>query len=273
MRKNKIISVISEIVELYFTRHVSRAASSLAYFLILTFFPILICINAFISMLELDANAIFNNLDGIIPHSALGILLDYIGSLSADNSGGMLTIGLIMTVTFASAAIRQLMTVMEEIYDRKKPASIRRFLFSILFSILFLITIYAAMYTMLTSSRLFADVLGYLGLSNPFDEVKNLSYLMVFGLILLFILLIYRMTAPDGHPRPPVLPGAILASAALIIASMIFSNMMGASSRYSLVYGTMSSVIILLVWLYLCGTILILGSVVNYVWFAHRKKT
>ena len=43
------------------------------------------------------------------------------------------------------------------------------------------------------------------------------------------------------------------------------------SSRYSLVYGSLASVIILLVWLYLCGNILILGNVFNYVWYRRKK--
>ena len=47
---------------------------------------------------------------------------------------------------------------------------------------------------------------------------------------------------------------------------------MGNSTRYSLIYGSLASVIILLVWLYLCGNVLILGNVVNYVIYKHRKE-
>lgn len=43
------------------------------------------------------------------------------------------------------------------------------------------------------------------------------------------------------------------------------------SSRYSLIYGSLASVIILLVWLYLCGNILILGNVFNCVWYTRKK--
>ena len=53
---------------------------------------------------------------------------------------------------------------------------------------------------------------------------------------------------------------------------MIFSLLMGKSARYSLVYGSLASVILLLVWLYLCGNILIMGNVLNYVLFTHRKE-
>ena len=57
---------------------------------------------------------------------------------------------------------------------------------------------------------------------------------------------------------------------ALTISSMIFSYFMENSTKYSLVYGSLTSVIILLVWLYLCGNILVIGSLVNCVIY-HRK--
>ena len=81
-----------------------------------------------------------------------------------------------------------------------------------------------------------------------------------------------KMAAPLDKPRPPVVPGALAASAALAAASMIFSLLMGNSARYSLVYGSLASVIIMLVWLYLCGNILIMGNVVIFVLFTHRKE-
>ena len=66
------------------------------------------------------------------------------------------------------------------------------------------------------------------------------------------------------------LRNCLLASAALAIASAVFSLAVSHSTRYSLIYGSLASVIVLLVWLYLCGNILILGNVVNYVIFCRR---
>ena len=55
------------------------------------------------------------------------------------------------------------------------------------------------------------------------------------------------------------------------MASILFSWFIGMSSKYSLVYGSLASVIILLLWLYLCGNILILGNVFNCVWYKRKK--
>ena len=105
-----------------------------------------------------------------------------------------------------------------------------------------------------------------------FGTWQWVKYLLLLGIVFLFILLLYRFAAPLDKPRPSVVPGAWAASMALAVASMIFSLLMGGSTRYSLIYGSLASVIILLVWLYLCGTILILGNVVNYVLFVHRRE-
>ena len=66
--------------------------------------------------------------------------------------------------------------------------------------------------------------------------------------------------------------GSDTSAVALAAASVIFSWFMARSTNYSLVYGSLASVIILLVWLYLCGNILILGSVVNAVLYHHRLE-
>lgn len=47
-----------ELADIYFSKRVARSAAELAYFLILTFFPILICLNAFIGLLHVDINTL-----------------------------------------------------------------------------------------------------------------------------------------------------------------------------------------------------------------------
>ncbi|MFR6185414.1 MAG: YhjD/YihY/BrkB family envelope integrity protein [Lawsonibacter sp.] len=68
-----------------------------------------------------------------------------------------------------------------------------------------------------------------------------------------------------GAPAPCTSP-PLLSAAALVACSVLFSWFIGMSSRYSLVYGSLASLIILLVWLYFCGNILLLGAVAGRVW-------
>ena len=267
------VRFVREMVRIYFAKRVSRSAAELAYFLVLTFFPVLICINAFVGLLNLDIQEVLDAAAPFFPKETLGILGDYVGYITTNQSTALLIAGAGMTLFSASAASRALMHIMEELYGRKGYRGVRRIIASLVFSVLFLLTIYLSFVVLLTGDWLFRLVEDFFHLETevlPWDW-QWFRFLLLFLLVLLFVLLVYRMAAPRGKPRPPVLTGAFLAAAALVAASALVSWFIGLSSRYSLVYGSLASIIIMLVWLYLCGNILILGNVFNCVWYKHKK--
>ena len=266
------IRFVREIVELYFSAHVSRSAAELAYFLILSFFPILICVNAFVGALDLDITTMLDTVEGFLPGDVAAILADYVRYITENQSVGMFLAGLFVTLVSASAAVRALMKIMDDIYGRTNYPGFWSIVVSVVFSVLLLITIYLSIVVVLTGNWFLQFLEGILPIGAAIWDWQWLRFVVLFALVLMFILLLYRVSAPIGNPRPPVLTGAILASVALAGASILFSWFIGMSSRYSMVYGSLASVIILLVWLYLCGNILILGNVFNCVWYRRKKK-
>lgn len=266
------VRFVRELVEMYFSAHVSRSAAELAYFLILTFFPLLICINAFVGTLHLDINLVLDELERFLPGGVAAIVADYVQYITQNQSLGMFLAGLFVTLLSASAAVRSLINIMEDIYGRINYPGFWRLVASLAFSILLLITMYLSIVVLLTGNWFFHLLEHYLHLPDLITGWQWLRFVLLFALVLFFILLLYRVTAPIGKPRPPVLTGAFLAAMALAAASILFSWFIGMSSRYSLVYGSLASVIIMLVWLYLCGNILILGNVFNCVWYRRKKK-
>lgn len=272
------IRFILDVAMIYFDRHCSRAAAELAYFLILSFFPVLICLNTVIGALNLNTAALLNKVSGIIPAAAVNVLSEYIRYITENQSPALLVGGIIMTLFPASAAIRSLMNIMAEIYRRRSYAGLWQIVASVAFSVLFLLTIYLSLVVLLTGNWFFHVVEDFL---HRFPRLTHITlpwewqwmrFVLLFCLVMVFVMLLYRFTAPRDHPRPPIFLGAFLASVALVIASVIFSTFISLSSRYSLVYGSLASVVILLVWLYLLGNILILGSCVNCAWYIRRQR-
>ena len=78
------VRFIREMVDIYFGKRVSRSAAELAYFLILTFFPILVCINGFIGILHLDSFAVMAAMEDFLPKEALSVVGEYIGYISTN---------------------------------------------------------------------------------------------------------------------------------------------------------------------------------------------
>ena len=255
----KLVRFGLEVGELYFSKRVSRSAAELAYFLILTFFPVLICINAFIGLLHLDINASsWRPPPPSCPGRRWGFW-DYIQYITGNQSPALLAAGGIMTLFSASAAFRALMNIMEDLYGRKSYAGC-----GIAASVAFRCS-FCSPSTWpwwCSSHRRVAFPSGGAPVS-PENGHPALGLAMVplsaaVPAGVPFCPAGVPISAPEaGHGRLS-LQVPFLAAVALVAATALFSWFIGLSSRYSLVYGSLASVIILLVWLYLCGNILIL---------------
>ena len=274
---------VRDMVQTYGRLGVSRAAASLAYFLILTLFPLLVCVNFFIGLLELDPEAVFSALDPLLPRESLSIILDYLTYVSGvpqSQSTPLLLASLFTILLSASAGLRTLLKTMDELYQVRHVSSLRRVVVSVVLSILFLLTIYLSIVVIFTGDWFFqvleerlppplAELIPLRLLSQLWGWLR---YLLLFFCVLLLVLAVYRMgTPPPLRREKKVLRlTALLSAGALVACSVLFSWFIGMSSRYSLVYGSLASLIILLVWLYFCGNILLVGAVAGRVWF-HRR--
>ena len=152
------VGFVADVVELYFVHRVSRSAAELAYFLLLTFFPILICVSAFVSKLNLEMSALLEEASYVLPQEVLAIFQDYLHYLDTHQSDAMLVAGVFMSALFASAAVRGLMNIMHEIYGRATFQGIFQLIASLIFSVLLLITIYLSITVVVTGNWFFRMV-------------------------------------------------------------------------------------------------------------------
>ena len=277
---------VRDMVQTYGRLGVSRAAASLAYFLILTLFPLLVCVNFFIGLLELDPEAVFSALDPLLPRESLSIILEYLTYVSGipqSQSTPLLLASLFTILLSASAGLRTLLKTMDELYQVRHVSSLRRVAVSVILSLLFLLTIYLSIVVIFTGDWFFqvleerlppplAELIPLRLLSQLWGWLR---YLLLFFCVLLLVLAVYRMgTPPPLRREKRVLRlTALLSAGALVACSVLFSWFIDMSSRYSLVYGSLASLIILLVWLYFCGNILLVGAVAGRVWFHRRDGT
>lgn len=260
---------------------VARSAAALSYFLVLTLFPLLMCANFLIGSLHLDLEQILAGLSQFLPAAALSTILDYLNYAAATQSSTLLLACLFTILMCASAGLRTLLQTMDDLFAAPCRDGFRRLLLSFILSALFLPTMYLSVVVVLTGDWFFhmleellpRQLLELIPLSLLSHLWRWTRYLLLFCFVLLLVAAVYRLGIPKERVSRRGLWGfSAVTALAMVGSSAVFSWFIGMSSRYALVYGSLASLIILLVWLYFCGNILLLGAVLCSVWGQKSAK-
>lgn len=268
------VSFVWEVWDTYGRVGVPRSAAALSYFLILTLFPLLMCVNFFIGLFHLSLEQVLSALDQLLPGGVLSVMGDYLAYVAGIQSPALLWAGLFTIALSASAGLRTLFLTMDELYGVHRDNGLGRIALSFVLAGLFLLTVYLSIVVIFTGDWFFTFLLTHLpprlAALLPLEALGGLwvwmRYLLLFCFVLLLVLAIYRVGTPKAAlGRGAVRLSALVTALAMVACSVLFSWFIGMSSRYALVYGSLASLIILLVWLYFCGNILLLGAVVSRV--------
>ncbi|MCL2842257.1 MAG: YihY family inner membrane protein [Oscillospiraceae bacterium] len=255
-----IIQFTKDMIQAYQHRRVSRSAAEFAYFFTLSVFPLLICAVAILASFEMTVAGLFADEWAV---EIVTVVLDYISHVEAVPSVQILLAAVTVIVTSSSAAFRAVAKSMEDIQGQARYQGIVGLVMSVSFSLVLLFTIYFSVVMITTGAWLMDTVEMATGVSGLAAMWQRLRFVVLFAVLVVIVHVMYILTAP-GAPKVRRLPGAVFAAAALVVGSMIFSVFMGASARYPLIYGSLASFILLMVWSYLCGNILIVGNLFNY---------
>lgn len=269
-RKLHVPLPVRDMVDLYFEKRIGHSSAALAFYLMLSIFPFLICITAMLSRFEV-VNGILWFLDGIMPKETLSYIKDYLDYISTVNSAMLITAGSLFMLTSSASAFRVLTAAMENVQGRARFTGFFATLFSFIFSIVFLVAIYISCLVIIGGEWLLSLLNRYIDIG-IFPALWNwLRFVMLFFVLYFIILAIYKVTAPRDSRDITRRWGALMAALLLVGISILFSWFVGQSVKYTLVYGSLAAIFILMMWLNLCGNILIMGNAVNVVLHKYKK--
>ncbi len=272
--RGRIPAFVIDVFKIYTKNRISRSAAALSYLVTLSVFPLMICLNAMLGSTDINKGELVSVLYDVIPAGTIEVMIEYYNYISFNNSALLLIVGIGVMLLTSSAAFRELLTTMADIHENKREFGLLSMIFSFALSILFLAAIYVSFIAVVAGEWLVEIIANIIPIGGFADIWLWLRFVIVFCIIYVIIYLVYFATAPHGEKIVPVPRGigAFVASVSLVAVSMLFSWFISMSVRYTLVYGSLASVIILMVWLYVCCNILILGNVINVVLYKRKKQ-
>lgn len=249
----------------YFYHDVGRQSAALAYYLLFTLFPFLIFLSSLLGLLNLDVSEILGALQPLLPAEVLDVAEAYLEYASRTSSAAMLWFGLIFSIYFPMRAADCLMRAVRRAYHLPRPGNHLVYRFKVLlYTVFLLVTIAVTLALTTVSQRMLTFVGRYITLPLAFIELWDflrfpLLAVVVFGAVGL----LYAMAQDTRQPGRNVVPGVITSLAAWMALSAAYSFYVENFANYSLIYGTLGTMVVLMIWLYLTATVLIMGAEIN----------
>ena len=252
------------------TDDVLNRAAILSFYFLLALFPLLLFLTALLGEFadggtELRRN-LLTYLRAIVPISASDLINTTVDEISQHSSGGKLSFGLLTSLWFASSGMGAIIEALNVAYDVKETrAWWRRTLLAIVLTIALAVLIITALALMFYGSRIAEGIANSYGLGPAFTSAWTvLQWLFVLVFVFLAFQLIYYF-APDLHEQQLrwLAPGAMIGVCLWLLVSFLFGSYLNLYNTYSVVYGSLGAVIILMLWFYLTGVTILIGGEIN----------
>ena len=246
---------------------ITLIAAGSTYYLLLALFPTLV---AFVSLYGLftDPSTVNQHLallSGIVPPGGMEILHEQLTRLTQQGPvtlGWGLALSLGLALWSSSSGIKTLFEAMNIAYDEREK---RSFIQLNGLALLFTLGVLVAAILMISVVVIMPALLGAIGLSSGLEWlVQVLGYGLLVIVLFAGIAALYRLGPSRQQAKWRWLtPGAVLAVAAIIAASLLFSWYSANFANYEKTYGSLGALIGFLTWMWISVTVVLVGAELN----------
>ena len=265
--------MVKDLIDRYYGHDVARDGAALTYYLLFAIFPLLVFISTLVGLMELDVESVMLSMSRILPEQVVGIIGSYLEYVSTSPSRQLLVFSLIFSVWFPMRATSCLLHSVRKAYGVPQPPDIiGGTLRNLLFTLWLIVTISASIVLTTVGRRALEFVSGLIHLPEGFIDLWGTLRFVFLGVIMLLVLVPLNMLA-RGHrcPLREVVPGVLLSMLAWLTLSVAFSYYVETVAHYTELYGSIATIVVVLLWLYMSGQVLIMGAEYNGFRLANKE--
>ncbi|MDR2465588.1 MAG: YihY/virulence factor BrkB family protein [Streptococcaceae bacterium] len=245
---------------------ISVHSTSVAFYLLLSIFPIMMTIGNILPFLNLDGENVLQYIQQLMPISIFNTFKGTFQSLLTEKSTSLLSLSILASLWSASVGVNSLQTTVNNAYgisNRQNFILSRLFSLFIFFNLLLIFIL--GLFLLNFGEDFFAYLNGVFKFSDSitsFLSHKNLLLTLI-GLFFLSILLFLLLPNIQSPKIRFVVPGALFTASGTLVLSKFFALYVDFFGRRVSSYQIIGSVILFMLWLMFEARILILSAVLN----------
>lgn len=274
VKQNGIVQVGQAVSARVGRNDVSGNAAQLAYYMLFSIFPMLLIARTLLAYLHIDKDSVFNMIKEFAPDQIMDFLEENLNNLLTQKNGGLLSIGIIATLWSASNGMNAVMKSLNKAYGvtNKRNYVVQRLL-SMFFTLAMLATVGATLLLLVFGQQIGMFLINHLNFSEDFLSFwNNLRWTVTLIVIFVVFTFLYWVAPNRRSTLISVLPGALFSTIGWTVASVGFAYYVNNFGNYSATYGSIGVIIILMLWFYLTGIILMIGGELNATLAIRKKK-
>lgn len=248
---------------------ISNTAIVMAYYFLLSLFPLLIALGNTLPYFRIDPNVVLPYIKELMPSSIYVSLKPAIQSLLTQNSGGLLSLSAITAIWSASQSINAIQSAMNKVFNVDNR---RNFLITRFTSLIVIILLLIAIIVVITILGLGRNILNLIQPIFKFqtgfiDYFQTLKWPLTFIILLAIMYSIYYIVPNIKLSFQSVFPGALFSTIGWMILSQVFGLYIKYFNSKIASYQIIGSFIVLMLWLNIASLILIIGSIINSIFY------
>jgi membrane protein len=270
-----VMEVLKKSVKEFLDDDMTTYAAALAYQVLFSIFPFIIFLVSLLGFLHIPQFFIWlqEQAQIFVPREAMQQVNEVIEQLQQPQSG-LLSIGAVMALWVASAAVRSLMNALNFSYNVKESrAAWKLYPLSILYTVGIAAMLILAAAMLLIGPQAMDWVARQVGMEQLFVTLWTwLRWPVSFLLLTLAMAIIYWAGPNVRQKFRFISPGAFLAVVVWIAASLGFGYYVSNFADYGAMYGSIGAIVILLFYFYISAAVLLLGAEINAVVERHAEQ-
>ena len=290
---NKLIEVVKKIKPLGFTGlslydvsvffikglqegAITTRASSLAFNFFLAFFPSIIVFFTLIPYIPIDGfqQTLMEIISNVLPPSTNSATFSTLEDIINNQRGGLLSIGFILALYFSTNGMSSLIQAFNSSYHiRENESIIKHQMLSILLTIVISALVFLTIILIIFGKATIIYMIDYQLINeNKLVLLNSAKWVILIFMLFLGITTIFNLGPAIKSQIKIFSPGAILATLFIILTSIVFSYYIDNFSQYNKIYGSIGTLIIILLWIYFNAIFLLIGFELNDSIFNAKKN-
>lgn len=253
--------------------YIDERAAACSYYTLLSFIPLIILILTLTKYFGIDDKLFIYILERIIPSDILNDAIISIVKEAYSKSFSTITISVIFTLWSAGKGFFSLCKGLNTIYEVENDNKYILFrLKAIISTIIFICAVVIGLILLVFGNYINSFLKEKFNIFNStVDLLINLKILIGIFALTFIICILYRFIPKHEYKLKHQIPGALFAAVSCNIVSIFYSVYINVFTAFSLIYGSLTTIILAMMWVYACMYSILLGGHINKVILKKRK--